>query len=150
MPLPPPTGIPPTHHDVKTPATAQPDCLSSVYAYSKAKGLCYKCGLAYSRGHQCPDTVQLHMVEELWQQFQLPHEDNMSKADQSETLNCLHLCQSLSRDDSQSKSMRFVGEIGELYVLILLDSSSSISFISSSIVPHVPMLQLSAIIGPSC
>jgi hypothetical protein len=70
MPLPPPpTGIPPTHYDVKTPATAQPDRLSSVYAYRKAKGLCYKCGLAYSRGHQCLEIVQLHMVEELWQQF---------------------------------------------------------------------------------
>jgi hypothetical protein len=49
MPLPPPpTGNPPTHHDVKTPATAQLDRLSSVYAYRKAKVLCYKCGLAYS------------------------------------------------------------------------------------------------------
>jgi hypothetical protein len=144
MPLPPPpTGGPTTRPEVKTPATAQPDRLSSVYAYRKAKGLCYKCGLAYSRGHTCPDTVQLHMVEELWQQFQLPQEDNVSEAGQSETLNCLHLCQSLSRDDRQSKSMRFVGEIRGLSVLILLDSGSSISFISSSIVPHVPMLPVS-------
>jgi hypothetical protein len=144
MPLPPPpTGGPTTRPEVKTPTTAQPDRLSSVYAYRKAKGLCYKCGLAYSRGHTCSDTVQLHMVEELWQQFQLPQEDNVSEAGQSETLNCLHLCQSLSRDDRQSKSMRFVGEIGGLSVLILLDSGSSISFISSSIVPHVPMLSVS-------
>jgi hypothetical protein len=29
---------------------AMDDKLAALYAYRKAKGLCYKCGLAYSRG----------------------------------------------------------------------------------------------------
>jgi hypothetical protein len=43
------------------------DRIASLYAYRKAKGLCYKCGLQYSRDHRCSETVQLHVVEELWQ-----------------------------------------------------------------------------------
>jgi hypothetical protein len=80
LPLPPPpksgaaaTVRPQEHkslHSVQPPGSG--DRLASVYAYRKAQGLCYKCGSTYTRGHQCPDSVQLHFVEELWDQFPEP------------------------------------------------------------------------------
>jgi hypothetical protein len=63
--------------------------LSNLYAYRKAQGLCYKCGLSYSRGHKCPDVVQLHLVEELWQQMDLGDSDDQQVADEAELHNLL-------------------------------------------------------------
>jgi hypothetical protein len=57
-----------------SPATAEKttqDKLASLFAYRKAKGLCYKCGLQYAKGHRCADTVQLHVVDELWKLLDL-------------------------------------------------------------------------------
>jgi hypothetical protein len=50
-------------------------------AYRKAKGLCYKCGLPYTRGHRCADSVQLQVVDELWQLFQLPINEDESSSE---------------------------------------------------------------------
>jgi hypothetical protein len=52
---------------VPTKSHSTEDKLATLYAYRKAKGLCYKCGLIYARSHKCAETVQLHLVEELWQ-----------------------------------------------------------------------------------
>jgi hypothetical protein len=35
--------------------TSSDDRLTSLYAYHKAKGLCYKCGAPFARGHKCAD-----------------------------------------------------------------------------------------------
>jgi hypothetical protein len=113
------------------------DHLSSVYAYSKAKGLCYKCGMTYAQGHQCLDNVHLHMVE-LWNQFQVPPDDVHSEYDHSEQIHGLHLCASKLDGVPQTKTMRFVGELGGLSASILLDLGSSISFLSFSIAHQPP------------
>jgi hypothetical protein len=73
LPLPPPPRQSGNFKSEVEPAANVPksqstdDRLSTLYAYRKAKGLCYKCGLQYSRGHRCAETVSLQVVEELWQ-----------------------------------------------------------------------------------
>jgi hypothetical protein len=72
LPLPPPpprqpsnfkSGLEPVPNMSKSQSTDNK--FSTLYAYRRAKGLCYKCGLQYSRGHRCVDTVSLQVVEEL-------------------------------------------------------------------------------------
>lgn len=41
--------------------------LVALCAYRRAKGLCHTCGERWSREHKCGPTVQLHVVEELWE-----------------------------------------------------------------------------------
>lgn len=41
------------------------DKLGAVYAYRRAKGLCYTCGERWSWEHKYAAMVQLHVVEEL-------------------------------------------------------------------------------------
>jgi hypothetical protein len=65
------------------------DKLTSLMAYRKAKGFCYKCGLPYARGHRCADSVQLHVVEELWQTLQIP--DQSDDVEATEELNSMCL-----------------------------------------------------------
>jgi hypothetical protein len=60
--------------------------LASLYAYHKAQGLCYKCGLQYARGHKCADTIQLQMVEELWQMVPLPDTDDPEILENEDTV----------------------------------------------------------------
>lgn len=45
--------------------TNNPDKYNALRAYRKAKGLCFKCGERWGHDHTCPQTVQLHVVEEL-------------------------------------------------------------------------------------
>lgn len=42
------------------------DKLRALRSYRRARGLCYTCGEKWSREHKCAATVQLHVVEELW------------------------------------------------------------------------------------
>jgi hypothetical protein len=43
--------------------------LSALRNYRKAKGLCFKCGKRWGPEHSCPQTVQMHVVEELLELF---------------------------------------------------------------------------------
>ncbi|XP_040248832.1 uncharacterized protein [Aegilops tauschii subsp. strangulata] len=78
MPLPAPPGRPPpaatTATDDRRGATTDSsrsgntveDRLSALKAYRRAKGLCYLCGEKWGREHKCATTVQLHVVQEMF------------------------------------------------------------------------------------
>jgi RNase H-fold protein (predicted Holliday junction resolvase) len=40
--------------------------LSTLRAYRRAKGLCVKCAEKWHRDHKCPDSVQLHVLQEVF------------------------------------------------------------------------------------
>lgn len=42
-------------------ARPMPDKWSAIRAYRRAHGLCDRCAEKWSRGHRCPDSVQLHV-----------------------------------------------------------------------------------------
>jgi hypothetical protein len=110
------------------------DKLASLMAYQKAKGLCYKCGLPYTRGHHCADNVQLPIVEELWQMI---HGQSSEDDKSSEELNTMSLSQAAAEGFSAPKTMQFVGHIQGWDLLIQLDSDSSHSFLSTQVAAHV-------------
>jgi hypothetical protein len=119
------------------------DRIASLYAYRKAKGLCYKCGLKYSRDHQCADTVQLHVVEELWQMVQASEDESGTCSDMDEDgpeLNIMVLSQAAARGHEAPRTMKFVGHIEGMDILALLDSGSSHTFISSEVAANLPGL----------
>jgi hypothetical protein len=135
--------------DIKNPSSAKLDTstskpstvedrLTALYAYRKAKGLCYKCGLQYSRGHRCADSVQLHLVEEVWQSLQLSDEEDSPNSPTAEEANMISLSQAATVRADAPKTIRFLGHIGGMEILILLDSGSSVSFISRRVADHLP------------
>jgi hypothetical protein len=137
MPLPPPpdknVSSPATVNDKMVPVPAKnsttDERLSNLYAYRKAQGLCYKCGMAYSKGHKCLDVVHLHLVEELWQQLDLSDPDDSPDAAEAE-IHTLFLSQSAAGMTISPKTMKFRGSIQGLELLILLDSGSSHTFLN--------------------
>jgi hypothetical protein len=108
------------------------DRLANMYAYRKAKGLCYKCGLAYSKGHKCADTVQLHLVEEIWNQFTTSESKETMDYVPAE-LHAVVMSQAAQGEVSATKTMKFLGSIQGVDLLILLDSGSSHTFLSAAV-----------------
>jgi hypothetical protein len=91
-----PIVVKPDEKHAGVPSTSSTDDrIASLYAYHKAKGLCYKCGQQYIRGHHCSETVQLHVVEELWQMIQCSdsEECQVESREEEPEINALHLSQ---------------------------------------------------------
>ncbi|CAN6225874.1 unnamed protein product [Urochloa humidicola] len=112
----------------------QDDKLTALMNYRRAKGLCFKCGTKWGPNHKCPDSVPLHMVEELWQmleeepKFSIPSSNSQGDSDSGEDLMSIsvHAC----NGTTANKTIRLQASIGQHKALILVDSGSSHSFIS--------------------
>ena len=96
----------------------------SMYAYRKAQGLCYKCGLQYAKGHKCADTIQLQMVEELWQMVPLPDTDDPEILEKEDTfeLNSF-LSKAAEQGVHATRTMRLVGHIAGMDCLLYTSPS---------------------------
>lgn len=44
--------------------------MAALRAFRRAKGLCVRCAERWSRDHTCPDKVQLHAIQEVWDVLQ--------------------------------------------------------------------------------
>lgn len=111
-----------------------PDKWSALKKYRRAQGLCDRCGEKWSRGHCCPDSVQIHVLQEVLDLFQLDS-DVASEHDIAEVSS--HLCITLSvavvSGVTSPRTMCLHGVIQKLPVLVLVDSGSSHTFISAQI-----------------
>jgi hypothetical protein len=112
------------------------DKLKALKQYRRARGLCDRCAEKWSYGHKCASMVQLHVMQELWEL--MSEDDGLSdapsvidSAEQSQL--CLMLSEAASTCVESPKSMKFMGHIHGLDIVILLDSGSSHTFMSSSI-----------------
>jgi hypothetical protein len=110
------------------------DKLASLLSYHRAKGLCFKCGEKWGKGHTCPAQVPLHIVEEMVsaaQQSGPALSDPNEEFDSDEGLELLAVFN--GKDQSQVKTrkptMRLLGWIGKQHALILVDSGSAATFI---------------------
>ena len=95
-------------------------------------GLCHKCGEKWNREHVCAPTVQLHVVQELWELFQLEDDSpeyQVTSPDASEEL-LLAISKAVVNGITASRTVKFSGLIQHIPVTVLLDSGSSTSFIS--------------------
>lgn len=145
QPLPPnrPTGFPaaavnkPDDRRGVEAARAAPveDQLAVLRAYRRAKNLCIKCRDKWFRRHKCTETVPLHVVEEMWQflsdqeYIQTATEDSAVQGEEAD------LC-SISRAAVEGsigpRTIRLQGKIQKKEVLMLIDSGSSHSFVSTN------------------
>jgi hypothetical protein len=103
------------------------DKLGALKAYRKAMGQCFKCGEKWSSAHTCQPTIQLHVVQELWELFQLGLDDQDSSS-QAELY--VAISKEALTGTPTIKTLKLMGTIQGLNLTILIDSGSSNTFIS--------------------
>ena len=106
------------------------DKMAALKAYRRAMGLCFKCGEKWVHNHKCSNTVQLHVVQELWELFQL-HTDESVDPVNSES--CMILSSEASTGQNTPKTLKLTGTVQGHQVTILVDSGSTHTFISQSL-----------------
>ena len=114
--------------------------MASLRAHHHARGLCELYSEKWIRGHKCAATVQLHAMQEIWEVFNLEDVDFASKPPSENSLDnqlLLTISQDLVSGSVGPKTMQFQELIQGIPVLILVDSGSTNSFISSSAVQQL-------------
>jgi len=111
------------------------DKMASLRAYRCAHGLCEKCAEKWSRDHRCSEQIQLHALQEIWDLYQ--SDDSVDGVSSPESSMSDGQLMSLSLAAVQGTScphtIQFRGSIQQHEVLILLDSGSSNTFVSSDL-----------------
>jgi hypothetical protein len=110
------------------------DKLLALMTQRKKMGLCMKCGDKWERGHKCPQHIPLHIMEELLEAVQESLVDDSSSTDTSSDEELLSLSLSATVGIQGKKTMRLQGNFKWHEILILVDSGSSSTFISASLV----------------
>lgn len=107
-------------------------------AFRKANGLCYTCGEKWiGRAHKCPEQVPLHVVQELFDAFQLDQSSDSEslEGDTDHIEDCAMKVQqsAMTQPVKRRKTIRFKEKVGKRDLLILLDSGSAGTFISEEV-----------------
>lgn len=117
------------------------DKMAALMAYRKAKGLCYKCGAKWGPQHCCPESVPLHVVEELWQLVSEGGRTTQptvktAKSDSEEDLMAISV--QAVNGTSSGKTIRLACSIDKCRAIVLVDSGSSHNFISEQMAALLP------------
>lgn len=158
LPLPPPPtrptppaiatnrrGVEGAHADGARPGDTRADTakVKALRDYRRARGLCFKCGERWGHDHVCPTSVQLHVVEELWELFginaMVDGDDPAQPQDTQETV-CAISRSALSGGVS-GKAFQLRAWIQGHEVLMLVDSGSSTSFINQELAVRLEGVQ---------
>ncbi|WVZ80007.1 hypothetical protein U9M48_027525 [Paspalum notatum var. saurae] len=118
---------------------ATDDKLAALRAFRRAKGLCQRCAEKWSKDHRCPTTVQLDALQEVWDLFQLSEESPSEVYEEEMASDQLFLTVSVAAVQGleSSRTMRFQGMLQGQAILILVDSGSSHTFLSSKMADKV-------------
>jgi hypothetical protein len=116
---------------------------AALRAQRRAQGLCMRCAGKWSRDHQCPPQVQLNVVQELMELFQLAElpEEEAQDAPVADGQLFSTLSVSAITGTVSPKTMSFSGTLEGVQIRILVDSSSSNTFISTDLASHCSNLQ---------
>jgi hypothetical protein len=111
------------------------DKLATLKAYRRQNNLCFKCGNKWSKEHKCPPQVPLHVIEELLDALEDQGGDcpEAEPDDEVQADTIMSVTQMKAPSSSSRKTMRLCGQIGKTPVLILVDSGSVATFISSNL-----------------
>jgi hypothetical protein len=114
--------------------------LAAIKAYRRAMGLCFNCGVKWSKDHTCAPEV-LHVVKALWDT--LDDDDCHSSEASAEVVEqlCLALSKATVIGSPASRTVCLCGTIAGIPVTMLVDSGSSTSFISTSMVAQLPQFK---------
>lgn len=105
--------------------------MAALRAFRKAKGLCVRCAEKWSRDHKCSTIVQLHAIQELLALFDMDDLDIVDSEQPQQQL-FLALSKEAAVGSVGPRTMRVVGNIQGRDIVILVDSGSSHTFLSSS------------------
>lgn len=122
--------------EVKKPVDSkQPDKLEFLMAYRKQKGSYFKCGEPWNKQHKCPAQVPLHVIEELLEVIDYSDSDDSDTADLGSSADASLMVV----NDTQQKrhTMQFKGLVGKQEILVLVDSDSVYSFLSTQMATHL-------------
>jgi hypothetical protein len=112
--------------------------LAAIKSYRKALGLCYKCGAKWSKDHKCSPEVLL-AIEAVWDS--ITDSDDISEDTTFVPTEPAQLFMALSKATlgatSAAQAIRLHGLMQGHLVLVLVDSGSSASFVSSSLASHL-------------
>lgn len=110
--------------------------MAALRAYRRARGLCQRCAEKWSRDHQCPATVQLHALQEVWDLYPMGDDESAVVPDQTnDTEEQLFVAVSVVavRGSESLHTINFHGLIQGKEALVLVDLGSSHSFVSSAL-----------------
>lgn len=109
----------------------QNEKLAALMAYRKAKGLCYKCGNKWGPQHKCPESVSLHVVEELWQMISEEDAANtIVQEDPDSGEDLMAISDQAIQGTTFGKTIKLACHIQKNKAVLLFDSGSSHNFIS--------------------
>ena len=109
------------------------DKVKALLAHRKKNGLCFKCGEKWGRNHTCPTQVPIHLIEELLEALE-PELEDVPESDEEDTIDSvMAVGATVCPSSSKRRTMRLHGKIADKDVLILVDSGSVSTFISSAL-----------------
>jgi hypothetical protein len=109
-------------------------------AYRMAKGLCRKCGEKWSKGRRCAASVQLNIIQEVWDLIDPDHSDLQESNPKDSQLFMVLSVAALDGIEAP-RTLKITRLIQGVEILILVDSGSSHSFISEEVATSVTPAQ---------
>lgn len=121
--------------------SANSEKLLALRAHRRANNLCFTCGEKWTgRNHKCPTQIPLHVIQELLEAVQVePDEDYNSSEEDFEAqadqvvMALKPATSSISEAKKRNRTLRLKGHIGSQEILILVDSESATTFISTEV-----------------
>lgn len=107
--------------------------LAALKAFRRAKGLCFRCAEKWSRDHKCSAQVQLHVVQELLELFNMEDMEELLQEPTDQEQLFVAISQEAVSGKDGPRTMRLKGSIQGKNILVLVDSGSSHTFVSTSV-----------------
>jgi hypothetical protein len=110
--------------------------LSTLLAYRKLKGLCFKCGENWGCGHTCPTQVPIHIIEEMFAVMHVADHvkylvlEDGDPGDGAELMAVNESADEKEHKPKRKKTIRLQGMIGKHQLQILVYSGSVAMFLS--------------------
>lgn len=120
------------------------DKLTALKNFRRSKGLCFKCGEKWGPNHKCPTSISLNAIEDIWKCI-IDHDDvsPTSLEDDSDSGEDLMAISAHALNGIEgSRTIRLRGYLQGKEVFMLIDSGSSISFVSDLVAANVSPWQL--------
>jgi hypothetical protein len=115
------------------------DRLASLRSYRRACGLCDRCAEKWMPGHKCPTTVQLQVIEEVWDMLnELEAEETVVEPTEQVMM---ALSAAAWTGSDTSSTLCLAGSIQQQHLMVLVDSGSSHTFITDRLVPLLKGIQ---------
>jgi len=112
--------------------------LAALRSFRKAQGLYIRCAEKWAPGHWCAPAIQLHALQAVWNlcqdEFSEIEEEPVLEptVDEQDAQVCMLLSAAAVSGAAAPRTMQFMGSLAGREVLVLVDSGSSHSFLSTS------------------